>query len=665
MSVIKPSIKTLMQDLLNKPFSLLTDNEKNQLLKNGLITQEKLDRFLKESLLANREILNRNDKGENNQNKKDSNPGSFSLTAYQTPQDQAQKSSTDNKGADEAAKQAAQTQTGAQKKETKEKEKEKLEEIMGINRDDIEYGEYGEGHSSGSHGGDPLGSTTPGEDKRDYGADSLLAWAKQNAKSSEDISLVDRLELTKKGSKEDRDKLDHYTDGQGIAQLGSSGGTGLNERDWFELMRMQGDQFIGLAKAKDPNLSDQAARNQARSLLIGRVQEYTKAGISDGNLIGVLIGKGMTAQQFKDSPEEKARYERYEKAKSGAYDWGAMMSELRSKNIDTGFVENFTGMDQSNANLFTENLFYESYANIDKLSKDLHYFQDKALGFNLIFACDSSKDHNGALHMNHGSLTGLAADDKNPTIVLSPRNDADMMKMIFRLSFIPRKEEHEKDKQISGMPWLDKPLDESEKKLMAMLADNSLSSEEKIKQFNAYLDSHGLEKNIGVANYMLKGHGWGGGIALHDNGTYDNGDKGIMALMGLSISAHVDQARIHQQSCSTAVGGERSNIGVGNDTINDFAPSTTKVVSVGANAIHWNGQGEHYQNVSYIHGNLVNEGQITEKQYYARTGLNDTIRQEEKDALSMWTRNENGITVRKPQETPTNSNQESLLASNN
>lgn len=642
MSVIKPSIKTLMQDLLNKPFSLLTDNEKNQLLRNGLITQEKIDRFLKESLLANREIPNRNDKGENNQNKKDSNTGSFSLTAYQAPQDQAQKSSTDNKGADQAAKEAAKVDVNAQKKsdaKKQEEEKDKLD-IMKINKDDIEYGEYGEGHNSGSHGGDPLGSTTPGEDKRDYGADSLLAWAKQNAKSSEDISLADRLELTKQGSKSERDKLDHYTDGQGIAQLGSSSGTGLNDRDWFELMRMQGDQFIGLARANG-NLSDQEARNQARSLLIGRIQEYTKAGVTDGNLIGVLIGKGMTAQQFKDSPEEQARYERYNKAKSGSYDWAAMMSELRSKNIDTGFVERFTGMDQSNANLFTENLFYESYANIDKLSKDLHYFQDKALGFNLIFACDSSQDHNGALHMNHGSLTGLAADDKNPTIVLSPRNDTDMMKMIFRLSFIP------KDKSVSGKEWLGRELNQEELSLMRMLANSSLSSEEKIKQFNAYLDSHGLEKNIGVANYMLKGHGWGGGIALHDSGTYDNGDKGIMALMGLSISANVDQARIHQQSCSTAVGGEKSNIGVGNDTINDFAPSTTKVVSVGANAIHWNGQGEHYQNVSWIHGNMVNEGQITEKQYYARTGLNDTIRQEEKDALSLWTRNEDGITVKK------------------
>jgi len=656
MSAIKPSIKTLMLDLLSKPLSLLTDTEKNQLLKNGLISQEKLDQMLKESVFSKKENLDRKE----NENK---NAGAFSFTAFQAPQDdnQAQKSSTDNKGAEVIAKEAVKLDTSITKKqEEKKKEEEKnLIQLMGINFNDIEYGDYRNGNSSGSHGGDPLGSTTPGEDKRDFGADSLLAWAKQNAKSSEDISLADRLELSKKGSKAERDKLDHYTDGQGIAQLGSSGGTGLSDRDWFELMRMQGDQFIGLAKAKDPNLSDQAARNQARSLLIGRVQEYTKAGISDGNLIGVLIGKGMTAQQFKDSPEEQSRYERYNKAKSGSYNWGAMMSELGSKKIDTGFVERFTGMDQSNANLFTENLFYESYASIDKLSKDLHYFQDKALGFNLIFACDSSRDHNGALHMNHGSLTGLAADDKNPTIVLSPRSDADMMKMIFRLSFIP------KDKSADGKEWLGRELNQEELGLMKMLADKNLSSEEKIKQFNAYLDSHGLEKNIGVANYMLKGHGWGGGIALHDSGTYDNGDKGIMALMGLSISANVDQARIHQQSCSTAVGGNNSNIGVGNNTINDFAPSTTKVVSVGADAIHWNGQGEHYQNVSWIHGNMVNEGQITEKQYYARMGLNDTIRKEEKDALSLWTRNEDGITVKKEKEPTSSKNKEDLFTSNN
>jgi hypothetical protein len=514
--------------------------------------------------------------------------------------------------------------------------------LMGINFDDIEYGDYRNGPNSGFHGGDPLGRTNPGDDYRDYGADSLLAWAKQNAKSSEDISLADRLELTKQGSKSTRDRLDHYTDGQGIAQLGSSRGTGLSDRDWFELMRMQGDQFIGIARANaNGNLNNQGARKQARDLLIDRIQEYTEAGMTDGNLIGVLIGKGITAQQFKDSPEEQARYERYNNAKSGSYDWSAMMSELRSKNIDIGLVERFTGMDRRNANLFTENLFYESYANIDKLSKDLHYFKDKALGFNLIFACDSSRDHNGALHMNHGSLTGLAASDKNPTIVMSPRNDTDMMRMIFRLSFIP------KDTSISGKEWLGRELNSEEENLMKMLADNRLSSEEKIKRFNNYLDSHGLEKNIGVANYMLKGHGWSGGIALFDKGNYDNGDKGIMALMGLSISANVDQARIHQQSCSTAVGDENSNIGVGNNTINDFVPSTTKVVSVGANDIHYNGQGEHYQNVSWIHGNMVNEGQITEKQYYARMGLNDNIRQEEKDALRLWTRNQDGITVKK------------------
>lgn len=647
MSVIKPSIKTLMQELLNKPFSLLTDNEKNQLLKNGLITQEKLDRFLKESLLTNREILNRNDKGENNQNKKDSNLGSFSLTAYQAPQDQAQKSSTDNKGADQAAKEAAKLDTGTIKKEQASKVDNNDNENIELMEIDKEF--FEKGFMPGMHSGDPLGSTTPGEDKKDYGADSFLAWAKQNAKSSEDISLADRLELISQGPKGERDKLDHYTDGQGIAQLGSCSGTGLLVRDWFELMRMQGDQFIGLARANG-NLSDQEARNQARSLLIDRIQEYTKAGITDGNLIGVLIGKGMTAQQFKDSPEEQARYERYNKAKNGDYGWYSMEVDLKSKNIDTAFVERFTGIDHNNANLFTENLYYESYANIDKLSKDLHYFKDKALGFNLIFACDSSRDHNGALHMNHGSITGLAASDKNPTIVMSPRNDTDMMRMIFRLSFIP------KDTSISGKEWLGRELNPEEQNLMKMLADKSLSSEEKIKRFNDYLDSHGLEKNVGVANYMLKGHGWGGGIALFDQGNYDNGDKDIMALMGLSISANVDQARIHQQSCSTAVGGEKSNIGVGNDTINDFAPSTTKVVSVGANAIHWNGQGEHYQNVSWIHGNMVNEGQITEKQYYARMGLNDNIRQEEKDALSMWTRNEDGITVRKPKETQTDSN---------
>jgi len=651
MSVIKPSIKTLMQDLLNKPSSLLTDNEKNQLLRYGLITQEKLDRLSKESLLSNKGILNRNDKGENKQNKKDSNTASFSLTAYQDQQDQAQKSSTDNKGADQVAKEAAKVDTNTQKKlDAKKQEEEKNNlDIMKINKNDIEYGEYGEGHNSGSHGGDPLGSTTPGEDKKDYGADSLLAWAKQKAKSSEDISLADRLELSKQSPRNERDKLDHYTDGQGIAQLGSCSGTGLLVRDWFELMRMQGDQFIGLARANG-NLSDQEARNQARSLLIGRIQEYTKAGVTDGNLIGVLIGKGMTAQQYNESPEEQARYERYNKAKNGDYGWYSMEVDLKSKNIDTAFVERFTGIDHNNANLFTENLYYESYANIDKLSKDLHYFKDKALGFNLIFACDSSRDHNGALHMNHGSITGLAASDKNPTIVMSPRNDTDMMRMIFRLSFIP------KDTSISGKEWLGRVLNPEEQNLMKMLADNSLSSEEKIKRFNDYLDNHGLEKNVGVANYMLKGHGWGGGIALFDQGNYDNGDKDIMALMGLSISANVDQARIHQQSCSTAVGDEKSNIGVGNNTINDFAPSTTKVVSVGANAIHWNGQGEHYQNVSWIHGNMVNEGQITEKQYYARMGLNDNIRQEEKDALSLWTRNEDGITVRKPQETQTDSN---------
>jgi len=613
MSVIKTSIKNLMQDLLNKPLSFLTDEEKNKLINEGFISPETL-----------KDILNSDQKKKNQEY--------FNRTAFTFQATLAEKQASSGGGADEAAESAVNySQINTQQKSAKEiedEENEKKIQEMGIDWGEIRA-------QGGLHRGDPEGSTNTGEDKKDYGADSLLAWAKQNAKSSDDISLADRTNLAK------NDKQDRYTDGQGIAQLGSSAGTGLNDRDWFELMRMQGDQFIGLARAQNSNTSDQSSYAQARNLLINRAQEYTKAGISDGNLIGVLIGKGMTAQQYNESPEEQARYNRYNKAQSGDYGWYSMEVELMSKNIDTAFVERFTGIEERNKNLFTENLFYESYANIDKLSKDLHYFKDKALGFNLIFACDSSRDHNGALHMNHGSLTGLAASDKNPTIVMSPRNDTDMMRMIFRLSFIP------KDTSISGKGWLGRELNPEEQNLMRMLADNSLSSEEKIKRFNEYLDTHGLEKNVGVANYMLKGHGWGGGIALFDKGNYDNNDRDIMSLMGLAISACVDQARVHQQSCSTAVGGDGSNLAVGNNTINDFAPATTKVVSVGANAIHWNGQGEHYQNVSWIHGNMVNEGQITEKNYIARNGLNNHIRQEEKDALELWTRNEDGITVKK------------------
>jgi hypothetical protein len=657
MSAIKPSIQTL-KDLLNKPLPWLTDEEKKKLIAGGLLNPEKFNNLLDNPSSKDQE----RQENTNNSNSKNSinSANIFSFALYQEPQ-QAQKNSTSN-SAEMSARQAAQTETGAEKKETKEKEKEKEKEkidtLMGINFEDIENGEeaYRNGNSQGSHGGDPIGSTSPGEDKKDFGADSLLEWAKNNAKSSEEMSLADRVEISKEKSNQNRDQLDHYTDGQGIAQLGSGAGSGLNDREWFEIMRMQGDQFIGLARAQaGRQLSDQEARSQARELLIGRIKDYTSAGLNDGNLIGVLIGKGMSAEEYNSSKEEQARYNRYNQAKNGSYGWGAMTAELNEKSVNMGLVEKFTGIDSTNANLFTENLYYESYKNVDLMSKDLHYFKDKSVGFNLIFACDSSRDHNGALHMNHGSITGLAADDKNPTIVLSPRNDADMMKMIFRLSFIP------KDSSIKGSDWLNRELNSEEKALMTMLA-GSLSSEEKIKRFNDYLDKNGLEKNIGVANYMLKGHGWGGGIALHDNGTYDNGDKGIMALMGLSISAHVDQARIHQQSCSTAVGGEQSNIGVGNNTMNDFAPSTTKVVSVGANAIHWNGQGEHYQNVSWIHGNMVNEGQITEKQYYARQGLNTQIREEEKDALSLWTKNQDGIIVKKDKPS-SSSGTDQLLAS--
>jgi hypothetical protein len=652
MSTIKKAIETNEQGLLFRPLSLLTEEEKEQLLGNS-IPKQILEAIKKQTEL---------NIATNEENRR--TWMSFNLF---NNQDYAERNTTQN-STDSAARKAAQINSEVENNNTQNKKndgtkKNSLTETIGINYSDIEYGleEYLRGNSSGSHGGDPLGKTTPGQDERDYGADSLLAWLNKDAKSRDknpnspnEVSLAKRLNFINKQNSSDRDTADKYTDGQGIARLGPSSGTGLNDRDWFELMRMQGDQFIGLARAKaDIELSPKIARSQARELLIGRIKDYTSAGLNDGNLIGVLIGKGMSAEQFKSNPEEQARYNRYNQAKNGSYDWGAMTAELNKDGVNMSSVEKFTGIDRRNANLFTENLYYESYKNVQKMSDDLHYFKDKAVGFNLIFACDSSRDHNGALHMNQGSLTGLAADDKNPTIVLSPRNDEDMMKMIFRLSFIP------KDSSIKGSDWLNRGLNTEEKSLMTMLADKSLGSDEKIKRFNEYLDKNGLEKNIGVANYMLKGHGWDGGIALFDQGNYDNGDKGIMALMGLSISAHVDQARIHQQSCSTAVGGDSSNLAVGNNTINDFAPATTKVVSVGANDIHWNGQGEHYQNVSYIHGNLVNEGQITEKQYYARQGLNTQIRDEEIKALALWTKNEDGIIVRKDESESSTTSQNS------
>jgi hypothetical protein len=498
-------------------------------------------------------------------------------------------------------------------------------ELMGINPFDISYGEYGEGHNQGSHGGDPLGSTLPGQDYRDYGADSLLAWAKQNGIEPDKVSFKQRLDIARQNPRDD--KVERYVDGQDIANLGSSAGTGLDDRDWFELMRMHGDQFIGVARANaNGELSDTQARSQARELLISQIGDYTKEGITDGNLIGVLIGKGLSAQEYKNNPTEMRRYERYLSAKSGSYDWAAMEKELTTDGFsqeDLKFVERFTGIDRENANLFTENLFYESFSNIQKLKENLHYFKDKALGFNLIIACDYKRDHNGALHMNHGSQTGLAADDKNPTIVLSPRDDSDMKRMIFRLAFIP------KDTSITGEDWLSRELSHEESSLISMLGSSNLTSQEKIERFNSYLENNGLEKNVGIANYMLKGHGWSGGIALFDNGSYSNGDKDIMALMGLAVSPLVDQARVHQQSCSTAVGGLESNVGVGNSVMNDFAPITTKIVSVGANDIHWNGQGEHYQHVSYIHGNLVNNGQITDKNIFASQGQRDLTESEE------------------------------------
>ncbi|MEY3370039.1 MAG: hypothetical protein RLZZ361_709 [Cyanobacteriota bacterium] len=624
MSAIRTSIQRTITDLLASPNFLLTDEEKQKLQRLDIVP------FSKAQIDPNKYKKNQN------QNESQSPNPWDQMMKYSENQTVQNQTNEPNQQARRALVYASVNQKSGNSSLVSRDSNNLIQEVK-INPNDLVNG-Y-DPTNAGSHSGDPDGNTNPDIDTQDHGQDSLLAWAQQNAKSLNDISLADRLDLVNKASKFERDKLNHFTDGQGIAQLGSHNGTGLDQRNWFTLMRMQGDQFIGLAKAKEPNLSDQGARDKARSLLINRVKDYTIAGISDGNLIAVLIGKGMTAQQWRENPEEQARYNRYQQAKSGAYGWDSMMRDLQD--VDIAFVEKFTGIDKRNANLFTENLFYESYANIDKLSKDLHYFQDKALGFNLIFACDVSQDHNGALHMNQGSLTGLAADDRNPTIVMSPRNDEDMMRMIFRLSFIP------KDKSANGKEWLGRELNKDEQSLMKMLANNSLSSEEKISRFNEYLDNNGLEKNIGVANYMLKGHGWSGGIALHDNGTYDNEDKGIMALMGLSISANVDQARIHQQSCSTAEGGERSNIAVGNNIMNDFAPSTTKVVSVGASVVAWNGQGDHYQYASWIHGNMVNEGFITSKQYYERTGLNDKIRQEEKDALSLWTRNEDGITVKK------------------
>lgn len=553
---------------------------------------------------------------------------------------------------------------GKKSSNTSDESKKDPLELMGINRDELDPNWHANG-GAGSHSGDAEGSTVAGYDneKADHGADAYMSWALSGAKSLDQMSLRDRVGMERDQS----DRLFHYQDGQGIANIKYNASSGLSDRDWFELARTQGDQFIGLAysqaAAQGQNISGQEARARASEMLGTRAQAYKEAGINDGNLIGILIGKGLSAEDFRNNPEEMARHQRYEQARSGSYDWSAMERELNQNGIsgqEMRTLEQISGIDRSDQNLFAENLNYESYMNLHKLGNDLHYFKDKAIGFNLIFATNVAGDHNGALHMNHGSLTGLAADDKNPTIVLSPRSDEDMKRMMFRLAFVPKDASN-----VNGFEWLGRGLNQEESSMLKMLGNSSIPVQERIERFNQFLDDNGLEKNVGVANYMLKGHGWGGGIQLHDQGTYDNSDKDIMALMGLAISANVDEARIHQQSCSTAVGGENSNIGVGNNTMNDFAPSTTRVVSTGANAIHWNGQGEHYQNVSWKNGSMVNEGQITEKQYYERQGLNTQLRPEELRAMEQWTKDENGVIVRRESPSPSSESESPQLLAQN
>jgi len=637
MSVIKPSIKkNFVSEFLNNSLRGLSKSEIQDLINKNFLNEDIAFKYL--GLKRPEPQYNSNQNPNLNQN------------GWEVVINSANERTAND--ANQAANRAVESLVSDGIEETKKDKKTKKKEIeeMQINENDLpgNYRRFG-------HFGDSDGRSDKGKDLTDFGADSLMSEAKKRGVSSEDLSLHDRLELAEKSLKGNGDKLrggaNGYYDGQGIADLGSFAGTGLNnlnDREWFELVRTVGDQYIGLARAETNSSSENKSEiyTKARNLLINKAQEYTNAGFKDGNLIGVLIGKGISANEFKSNDEEKDRYKRYLDAKNGSYNWRAMTTELKEKGINKALVEDFTGISKGNHSLFTENLFFESYANVDKLSKDLHYFKDKALGFNLIFTCGKEQDHNGALHMNQGSLTGLGSNDKNPTLIMHPKNETDMMRMIFRLSFIPKKPENSTE-AISGANWLKKEFSPEERSLMKMLKNNNLSSKEKIEQFNKYLTDHGLEKNVGVANYMLKGHGFREGIALFDKGNFDNSDKGLMALMGLSISAHVDQARVHQQSCSTAKGGRGSNAEHGNDIMNDFAPYTTKVVTVGAGQIHWNGTGERYQHGKYVQGSWVNDGYITDKKFFERNGLNTQLREEEIESLKKWTKTASALGKKK------------------
>lgn len=525
-------------------------------------------------------------------------------------------------------------QNNEQVQETKKTKKEEVSQIeeMKIKEEDIHYGEYGEGNGYGSHGGDPEGNTSAGGDTRDYGKDRWLAnGAKEYAAGERSLNDESRFRTDLSDEKQ------VYRDGQGIAQIKDEGNSGLDSQNWFKLQTIQGDQFISLAKSDNSDKS-------AGQLLGERAKEYVQAGIKDGDLIGILIGKGMSAEDYKNSPEEQARYDRFLKAKSGNYNWDSMEKELNIGAEDMRALEAISGIDRNDQNLFTENLYYESFNNLDKLGKDILHFKDTAQAFNVIWACNVKQDHNGALHMNHGSVTGLASNDQRPTLVLSAKNDLDMQRQLFRLMYVP-----EDASKVNGLEYLNRDLNKEEQNAINALADSNISVAKRIDNFNKFLDDEGLVKNIGVGSYMLKGHGWSGGIAMHDSGTYDNSDKATMALMGMAVSANVDQARVHQQSCSTAQGGDSSNVAVGNNTMNDFVASTTDIVSVGATEIHWNGQGRHYQYVKSIHGSFVDEGQITAKIYYQRNGLRgkENLRKEEIASMKMWTKNADGIVVKR------------------
>ena len=444
-------------------------------------------------------------------------------------------------------------------------------------------------------------------------------------------------------------------DGQELVNLADkSGAAGLDSRNWQTLATIMGDQYTQL------NNGDKAA---AATALAAKAKEYSDVGVKDAYMIGKLFSENISAQEYGEGTSDRAvqakeDYERYSKK---GYSYSAAESEIDTKyGAGTAkFISGITGIDQSDAGKMAGNTWYAGQDTFAKMIENgLHYHLDNnAKAMDMTLSCPKGKDHNGALYMGQGAVTGLFSSDSKALVNLSTKDDHHMFTSILRLGFIPSKEKIAELAQSKGMTekeftkdYLSKGITAQEKELYEYLNGNA-SDKDKIAKFNQYAADNDLVKNVGFGNYLTKGHGWSGGTNLHDNGSLTSSDKAVFAMMGLASSEAVGNVRVHYQSCSTDEGCREGTFAdVTNEVMANFAPSNVKVSIAAGDQIVWNGQGDVFQSIRMENGYALNRGKLTGMNIREKYGQNDSWKDNEHTMarLAKLTKDENGVLTAVP-----------------